>query len=77
VSGEEMAKQNKTVQAALKLLKERVQYKDAALRLPGSGLDDDDTLQIQLATEVYVNTWIIPLLDAIESGDTYRIRELL
>lgn len=72
-----MAKPNKTVQAAIKLLKKRVRYEEATLRLPGSSFDDDDTLKIQLATEVYVDSWIIPLLEALEQGDTYALKQLI
>jgi hypothetical protein len=72
-----MAKTSKTVQSACRLLKQRVRYESARLRLPGSSFDDDDTLKIRLATKIYVNTWILPLLDAIESGNTVQLRGLL
>ena len=72
-----MAHVSKTVQRACRVLKERIRFREAHLRLPGSSMDDDDTLKIQLATEVYVDSWVIPLLDAIESGDTYQLNRLL
>lgn len=72
-----MPKPNKTAQAAIRLLKKLVRYEEATLRLPGSSLDDDDTLKIQLATEEYVDFWIIPLLEALEQGDTNLLKQLL
>lgn len=72
-----MTKPSKTVQRACDLLLRRVRYEGCRLRLPGSSFDDDDTLKIQLATEIYVNTWIIPLLEGIRDGDTDRLRSWL
>lgn len=72
-----MAKVTKTLRDACRLLRSRVLYQDAILRLPGSSLDDDDTLKIQLATDSYVNSWIIPLIDAIESADTNTLKDLI
>jgi hypothetical protein len=72
-----MPKPNKTVQEACRQLIDRVRYKEAKLRLPGSSFDDDDTLKIQLATEVYVDTWIVPLIEAIRDGSTYELKRML
>lgn len=66
-----MTAPNKTVIRALQILRYRVKYSCASIRLPGSSFNDPpDTLAVQAATRLYVQSWILPLLDYIESGDT-------
>ena len=69
--GKNMAQVSKTVQRACQLLKARARFERAAFRLPGSALSDADrdTKLIREATRLYTETWIVPLLDAIERGD--------
>lgn len=68
-----MAKVSKTVQRACQVLKSRVRLEDAVIRLPGSGVGKSDTAAIREAMRLYVETWIVPLLDDIESGDLARL----
>ncbi len=67
-------KTTKAIQKACQVLRHRVRYKSASLRLPGS--NNDDTLQIRAAVRLYVETWIVPILDAIEDGDMAKLREI-
>ena len=64
---------------ACDVLRLRVRYqKGARLRLPSSQLlTADDTALIRTATRLYVETWIVPLIDAMQSGDITRIKEML
>ena len=52
-----------------------VRFKRASLRLPTTPFPGDDTPAIIEATKLYVETWVVPLLDSIESGDMTRIKE--
>jgi len=62
------------IQDACQVLRYRVMFGDAVLRLPGSSVDKDDTQLIRDATRLYVETWIVPVLDAIERGDTWSLK---
>lgn len=62
------------IEKACQVLRLRVRYDGASLPLPGTPFPGDDTHAIQEATRIYVETWIIPLLDAIESGDMTLIK---
>lgn len=67
-----------TFTRACDVLRSRVRFETAALRLPGRELvKHNDTELIREATRVYVETWIVPLIDAIQSGDIARIKEML
>jgi hypothetical protein len=69
-----------TVREACQVLRKRVRFRDARLRLPDNRYTqrahEADTAAIIAATTRYVETWIVPILDAIESGDTYALRVL-
>jgi len=67
----------KTVQAACQVLRRRVRYRDAGLRLQPAEFDRDDTAAIREATRVYTETWIVPLLDAIELNDRSALAHLI
>jgi hypothetical protein len=60
------------VKKACQVLRRRVRFKRASLRLPTTPFPGDDTPAIIEATKLYVETWIVPLLDSIESGDMTR-----
>jgi hypothetical protein len=60
---------------ACQILRKRVRYAGASLRLPGTPFPDEDTDKIREATKLYVETWIVPLLDDIEREDWTRIKE--
>ena len=67
-----------TYTRALDVLRSRVRFETAALRLPGRELvRHNDTPLIREATRVYVETWIVPLIDALQSGEMARVKEML
>jgi hypothetical protein len=62
-------------QKACQVLRRRVRFKTASLALPTTPFPGHDTPAIRAATRLYVETWIVPLLDCIESGDMGLVRE--
>ena len=72
-------KQTKTVKAACEYLRKKVRYESAGLRLPGNDNMNapEDTPAIRAATRIYVESWIIPVIDAIAAGDTKLIKRLI
>ncbi len=60
---------------ACQVIRKRVRFDGASIRLPTTPFPGDDTKAIREATRLYVESWIVPLLDSIESGDVTRIRE--
>lgn len=71
-----MPKPTKAVQRACQVLRHKVRFKSAALRLPGQDIGADDTEKIRDATRIYVETWIVPIIDAIETGNTWLLNSL-
>lgn len=76
-------KPSKTLQHACRVLRKRVQFKGAAFALPSAlpfkMSNSEDTRAIQEATRIYVQAWILPVLEAIELGhtaDIYRTTHL-
>jgi|GEM_PF-4173377 len=71
-------KQSPTIIHACQVLRSRVAYKTAGLRLKKSSLmnTERDTKAIQQATERYRNSWIDPIIDAIETGDLKMLKDL-
>ena len=67
-------KQTEIVKLACQILRQRVRFEGASIRLPTTQFPDEDTEAIQDATRLYVETWIVPILDAIETGDTFDLR---
>jgi hypothetical protein len=63
------------VKKACQVLRRRVRYDGASLRLPTTPFPGDDTPAIREATKLFVETWVVTLLDCMESGDMTRIRE--
>jgi len=72
-------KVSKTLQKACQVLRHRMRYKSAGIRLPGSELSDTekDTAIIREATKIYVESWIVPLLDCIEKGDLRAVARMV
>lgn len=68
-----MTKQQ-AIAKACQILRKRVRFKTARMQLPGNDTFKDDTPMIRKATQLYVETWIVPLLDAIELGDTKLVK---
>lgn len=75
---QEVSKPTEITKKACQLLKQRVCYETAHLSLPGNPPEQfqRDTAQIQAATESYVEKWILPLLNALERGDTDALRDM-
>jgi hypothetical protein len=67
----------KTIRAACQVLRSRVLYGRAVLRLPGHDISQDDTELIRAATSLYVKSWILPLLDALETGDLHELDKMI
>ncbi len=67
-----MTKPSKTVQKACKYLKSKVRFETAGLILPGNDMNhsEKDTETIRQATKRYTETWVIPVIEAIEKGNT-------
>ena len=60
---------------ALRLLRDRVEFKTASFSLtPGHMSNDNDTDRIREATRVYVNSWVTPLIDALLEGDMRTLK---
>ena len=73
-----MRTEGKTFQLACDTLRNRVRFEGAKMRLPGRQLmAADDTALIREATQLYVETWIVPLINAMQSGDIARVKEML
>ena len=51
-------------------------FQKCTLHLPDSGYMADDTKKIREATRLFFGSWVFPLLDAIESGDTQALKWL-
>jgi len=71
-----MTPPTKTVQHACRVIRRQVRFTDARLSLRDTQ-NDGDIKTIRRATWLYVETWIVPILDAIECGDTYLLRQLV
>lgn len=67
---------SESLQAACRVLRHRVLFKSAGFTLPGSPYMQDDTAVIREATRLYTQSWVIPILDAIETGDTRMLKKL-
>ena len=68
----------KTFQRACDVLRSRVRFETAHLRLPTSQLlSDNDTETIRKATRLYVESWIVPLINAMQNGKVRDLKELL
>lgn len=63
----------KTYKAAYEVLRAMIRFDGAVICLPGTGVGGDDTPVIRQATKLYVELWVIPLIDALESGDLRRL----
>jgi len=63
------------IEKACQIIRKRVRFKTAALTLPGNPQFQNDAPIIREMTRCYTESWIVPLLDAIESGDASYIKE--
>ena len=64
-----MATAPKWVQRAMNKAISRVRFEHAAIRLPGTSFPDTDTDTVREATQLYVETWIVPLLEAVRDNN--------
>lgn len=71
-----MAKVSKAVQAACRVIRRGVRFRTACLRLPGTEWEGNDAPAIRKASKLYVETWVVPLLNAIETGDTRTLQRM-
>lgn len=55
---------------AVRVLRRLIRLETAHLTLPGSPYMRNDTPAIQEAMRLYRESWIEPILDCLESGDT-------
>lgn len=54
---------------ACQVLRAKVRYAHASLTLPGNPFGCDDTGRIKEATRLFVESWIVPIIDDIERGN--------
>jgi len=70
-----MRTDSKTFQRACDVLRSRVRFETARLRFPSNHtMAQDDTPVIREATRLYVETWIVPLINAMQSGNAEDIK---
>lgn len=67
--------QQECIIKACQIIRKRVRFDEAKITLPTTPFPGDDTPAIREATRLYVESWIVPLLDSIESGDMTLIRQ--
>lgn len=74
-----MAKQSAIVIEACNELIKKVRFERAGFTLGDHWLSeiDRDTAAIKAATKNYMESWVVPLLEAIRDGDTKMLREYL
>ena len=73
-----MRTRGKTFQRACDVLRSRVRFETARLRLPGRQLmQTDDTALIREATRLFTETWVVPLIDAMQNGTSQDIKDML
>jgi hypothetical protein len=67
----------KMLERACQVLRRRVLYTDAGFTLDDNWISETnkDTERIRKATRLYVETWILPIVDAIEAGDAKSLKE--
>jgi len=61
-------KTHEWVRRAMDKAIDRVRLKNASIRLPTTQFPDDDTDAIREAMKLYVETWIVPMLEAVRDG---------
>jgi len=66
---------SKIQEKACQVLRRRVNLTDARLSLPGKGGTSGDTKIIRRAVELYIKSWVEPIIDALETGDTIFLRQ--
>ena len=59
---------SKWVQRSMNKAISRVRFERASIRLPDTPFPENDTELIREVTKLYVETWIVPLLEAVRDG---------
>jgi hypothetical protein len=59
----------KSLDAVCNTLRARIMLRTAAVRLPSRLKGESDTDWIKRALTAYLDTWVLPLLDAIQDGN--------
>lgn len=72
-------KQSQTIKKACQVLRSKVLFEHAGFILPGGNLNttENDTAAIRQATRLYVDSWVLPILELIESGDIGALKRLM
>lgn len=72
-------KPNETIQKACQVLRRKVRYKNASFSLSNEvGMwNPEDTEAIRKATKLYTESWVVPILDYIETGDMIGLRRFI
>jgi len=72
-------KQTEIIKKACRDLKSKVRFENASFTLPGNDMSnsEEDTELIRRITKLYTESWVIPIIDAIEKGETYRLKRML
>jgi hypothetical protein len=58
----------KSLDAAYCMLRSRIMLKACAVRFPQRREGEEDIELIRRALTLYINTWVLPILDAIQDG---------
>ena len=75
---ERTMKQSKTIQLACDYLIKKVRMETAGFKRPGDFISSDEyTTEVKNATKLYFETWVIPVIKMIKSGDLKRIQEFI
>jgi hypothetical protein len=73
-----MRTDGKTFQRACDVLRSRVRFETAHLQLPSSQIRmQNDTPVIRESTRIFMETWVVPLIDAMQRGDVQGIKDYL
>jgi len=86
-------KSSRTVVVACQRLRQLVTFQKAAFKLPSnedmargitrtidirSGMSNQaDTDKIKVATQIYIDTWVLPIIEALEKGDIDELKQLV
>jgi len=65
-----------TVQRACQRLRQRVRFENASFDLPGM-TSEEATKAIREETRLYMESWVVPLLNAIERGELRLLQKLI
>ena len=70
-------KQTETMKRACQVLRSKINLRNASVRLASTEFPKDDTEEIREALKLYLDSWVHPIIDAIEAGDMRTLRYLI